>query len=135
MQPFSYTGATDVGSALAQLAGVYVLAQNEHGLVVVDMHAAHERIMYERLKQALDTSRIPMQRTCAPQSWSLISLPVGLNQLTSVIPAPRIDRPWKNFRRLSTGCSAQTRVARLTKSRNRCSRSSNVQSSQEISLS
>ena len=80
LMPSAVTPSTDenpLGFALAQLSGIYILAQNRHGLVVIDMHAAHERIVYEKLKLALDGNGIAAQPLLIPATLSASALEVA----------------------------------------------------------
>lgn len=58
--------AYPLGRALGQVGGVFIIAENDHGMVVVDMHAAHERIVYEKLKEQMDAQKLAVQQLLIP---------------------------------------------------------------------
>jgi DNA mismatch repair protein MutL len=63
--------APPLGFAIAQLKGIYILAENVDGMIVVDMHAAHERIVYERMKQNAEQENVISQPLLMPISFSV----------------------------------------------------------------
>lgn len=81
-------GTQPLGYAVAQIHGIYILAENQRGLIVVDMHAAHERITYERMKSACDSDGIKSQPLLVPLTVAVSEKEAGvIDQLADQLAA------------------------------------------------
>ena len=69
-----------LGFAVAQIGGIYILAENNHGLVIIDMHAAHERLVYEKLKKEAEDEQIKKQKLLITSSFFATSLQIATAQ-------------------------------------------------------
>ena len=69
-----------MGFAVAQIGGIYILAENNDGLVIVDMHAAHERLVYEKLKKEAEDEQIKKQKLLITSSFFATSLQIATAQ-------------------------------------------------------
>lgn len=78
------SGSQPLGTAIAQIHGVYILSQTPDGLVLVDMHAAHERIVYERMKAQFDSDAMSSQPLLVPET-----IPVSENEADWVEANPK----------------------------------------------
>lgn len=99
-------GDWPLGRALAQVGGVFVLAENDHGLVIVDMHAAHERIVYERLKASLGSADIETQPLLIPATFSATAEEIAT-----------VEAQAENLRRLGLDISALSATTLAVRSR------------------
>lgn len=99
-------GDWPLGRALAQVGGVFVLAENDQGLVIVDMHAAHERIVYERLKASLGAADIETQPLLIPATFSATAEEIAT-----------VEAQGDNLRRLGLDISALSATTLAVRSR------------------